>query len=131
MNQLQLIGNLGADPELRYTTAGLAVCTLRIATHEWIRTAGGERETHTEWHRAVAFGKGAETLANHARKGAKLFLAGPLRSREYAHEGQRQRVAELRVREFELLEPKAVGGTDAPALASAPSLEPDDDDPPF
>ena len=82
-NKMNIIGYLGADPELRYTTSGRAVANLRIATTErWTDKAGTAQE-HTEWHRVVAWGNLAEVSAKYLKKGSLVSVEGPIRSRKF------------------------------------------------
>ena len=84
LNQVQLIGNLGADPEVRYMPSGGAVANLNIATTEkWKDKTTGEPKEHTEWHRVVIFGKLAEVAGEYLRKGSKVFIEGGLRTRKW------------------------------------------------
>lgn len=77
-------GHLGADPEVRYTGEGNAIATLRIATSEvWRNTKTGEREEHTEWHRAKVFGKPAEFAGQYLRKGRLVTVAGKVRTERW------------------------------------------------
>lgn len=84
LNQVQLIGNLGADPEVRYMPSGGAVANLNIATTEkWKDKTTGEPKEQTEWHRVVIFGKLAEVAGEYLRKGSKVFIEGGLRTRKW------------------------------------------------
>ncbi|ANN86143.1 single strand DNA binding protein [Enterobacter phage Arya] len=84
LNQVQLIGNLGNDPEVRYMPSGGAVANLSIATTEkWKDKATGEPKEQTEWHRVVIFGKLAEIAGEYLRKGSKVFIEGGLRTRKW------------------------------------------------
>lgn len=84
LNQVQLIGNLGADPEVRYMSSGGAVANISIATTEkWKDKATGEPKEQTEWHRVVIFGKLAEIAGEYLRKGSKVFIEGGLRTRKW------------------------------------------------
>ena len=82
INKVILIGRLGADPELRYTLEGKPVMTIRIATNEVIIRQNGYKETHTEWHRIVAFGKPVETCAEYLETGSQIYVEGSLRYRK-------------------------------------------------
>ena len=83
VNKVILVGNLGADPEVRYASSGAAVVNFRIATSEnWTNKEGG-KETRTEWHRIVAFGKLAEICAEYLNKGKQVFVEGRLQSRSW------------------------------------------------
>lgn len=84
LNKVELIGNLGADPEVRYMTSGGAVANLSIATTEsWKDKTTGEKKEQTEWHRVVIFGKLAEVAGEYLRKGSKVFIEGGLRTRKW------------------------------------------------
>ena len=83
VNKVILVGNLGADPEVRYSNTGTAVANFRIATSEnWTNKEGG-KETRTEWHRIIAFGKLAEICAEYLNKGKQVYVEGRLQSRSW------------------------------------------------
>jgi len=84
VNKVILVGNLGADPEMRATNSGDAICNLRIATSEsWKdKTSGDKRET-TEWHRVVMYRKLAEIAGQYLRKGASVYIEGRIRTRKW------------------------------------------------
>jgi single-strand DNA-binding protein len=84
LNKVFLIGNLGADPEVRYTQGGSAVCNFRIATTEvWNDRQSGERKERTEWHRIVVWGKQAEHCGEYLRKGRSVHVEGRIETREW------------------------------------------------
>ncbi|MEE2757464.1 MAG: single-stranded DNA-binding protein [Myxococcota bacterium] len=83
VNKVILVGNLGADPEIRYTQGGQAVCNLRIATSENWNDRDGNRQERTEWHSVSVWGKQAEICGQYLAKGRKVYLEGRLQSREY------------------------------------------------
>jgi len=83
INKVILIGNLGADPEIRYTPSGQAVCDLRIATTEQWTDKGGERKEQTEWHRVVVWGKQAENCSQYLSKGRQCYVEGRLQTRQW------------------------------------------------
>ncbi len=83
LNKVLLIGNLGADPEIRYTPSGTAVATLRLATSETRTNKEGKKETKTEWHRIVAFGKLAEICAEYLSKGRQIYIEGKIQTRAW------------------------------------------------
>lgn len=83
LNSVQLIGNLGAHPELRKTSGGTAVTNLNVATNETFTTGQGERRTRTEWHRIVVWGVQAETCARFLSKGRQVHVSGSLRTRDW------------------------------------------------
>jgi len=89
LNKIQLIGNLGADPETRYLPSGDAVTNIRIATTESWKDKSGERQEHTEWHRISFFGQLAEIAGEHLKKGAQCYIEGRIRTRKWRDkEGQ-------------------------------------------
>lgn len=82
-NRVIIIGNLGRDPELRYTPNGQAVANFTIATNEIWTDKNNERQTRTEWHRIVAWGKLAEIAGEYLNKGKQVFVEGRLRTRTW------------------------------------------------
>ena len=84
VNKVILVGNLGADPETRYTAAGMAICNVRLATTE-SRTdkQSGEKTEHTEWHRVVLFGKLGEIANEYLKKGRQVYIEGSIRTSKY------------------------------------------------
>ena len=96
VNKVILVGNLGADPETRYSSTGTAVTNFRIATSEnWTNKEGG-KETRTEWHRIVAFGKLAEICAEYLNKGKQVYIEGRLQSRSWEDkEGNKKWTTEI------------------------------------
>lgn len=83
INRVTLLGNLGADPELRYTQGGTAVLNIRIATPERFNGKDGQWTERTEWHNVVIWGKRGEALANILRKGSSVLVEGTLRTTSY------------------------------------------------
>lgn len=83
VNRVILIGNLGADPEVRYTQGGTAVANMRIATNESWTDKQGQRHDRTEWHRVIVWGKQGETCAEYLSKGRSVYLEGRLQTREW------------------------------------------------
>ena len=84
VNKVILIGNLGGDPEVRFTPNGSAVANLNVATSEsWTDKNTGQRQDRTEWHRVVVFGKLAEICQQYLRKGSKVYLEGKLQTRKW------------------------------------------------
>ena len=96
VNKVILVGNLGADPEVRYSSAGAAVVNFRLATSEnWTNKEGG-KETRTDWHRVVAFGKLGEICAEYLRKGKQVYVEGKLRTRSWDDkEGNKRWITEV------------------------------------
>ena len=83
LNRVMLLGNLGADPELRMTTGGQAVLKLRLATSETYLDRNRQRQERTEWHNVVVWGKRAEALSKIISKGTRIFVEGGLRTSSY------------------------------------------------
>ena len=89
VNKVILIGNLGADPELKYTPSSRALCNLRIATTEVYKDKGGQRQEKTEWHRVTVWGDQAENCSKYLSKGRSVYIEGRLQTRSYDKEGQK------------------------------------------
>jgi len=84
INKVIIVGNLGADPEIRYTTSGTAITSLSIATSEsWTDKQSGEKQERTEWHRVKLFGKLAEIAGEYLKKGRQVYIEGSLRTDKY------------------------------------------------
>jgi single-strand DNA-binding protein len=83
VNKVILIGNLGRDPETRYTTGGDAVTNLNIATSETWKDKAGEKQEKTEWHRVVLFGRQAEIAGEYLKKGRSVYIEGRLQTKKY------------------------------------------------
>lgn len=96
LNRVFLLGNLGADPELRVTSGGAAVLKMRLATSESYVDRNNERKERTEWHNVVVWGRRAEALSKFLSKGARLFVEGGLRTSSYEdREGQKRYRTEI------------------------------------
>ena len=125
LNKVQIIGNLGRDPETRYMPSGEAVCTFSVATSEtWKDKATGERKEATEWHRVVFFGRQAEIAAQYLRKGSSVYIEGSLRTRKWTDQsGQERYTTEIRGDVMRMLGSRAGAGAgaDAPMDEGAPS----------
>lgn len=84
VNRVTILGNLGNDPEVKYTASGIAIANLTVATsEEWKDKATGESKILTEWHRVVLFGKLAEVAGEYLRKGSQVYIEGQLRTRKW------------------------------------------------
>lgn len=120
INKVILIGNLGADPEIRATATGESICNLRLATTEkWKdRTTGDSRET-TEWHRVVLYRRLAEIAGEYLKKGAPVYIEGRLRTRKWQDkEGKERFTTEIEADELKMLGSKP-SGTDIQRSPSA------------
>ena len=93
MNKIMVIGNLGSDPEMRYTPNGQAVTNFSVATNHRYNTADGEQREETEWFRISVFGRQAETCNQYLAKGRKVYVDGRLRSRTYQDRNGETRVS--------------------------------------
>ena len=127
VNKVIIVGNLGRDPEVRFTQGGSAVCNLSVAVGERVKK-GEAWEDHTEWFRVVVFGKTAENAGNYLQKGRQVYVEGKLRQREYEKDGQKQRSTEVVADVLQWLGGKGEGGS---AKAAAPAQSIDADDLPF
>jgi len=116
VNKVILIGNLGADPEVKYLSNGTTVATFRIATSEnRVNRSSGEKTTITEWHRIVAFGRLAEICGEYLNKGKQVYLEGRLRTRSWEDkDGNRKYTTEIVANQMQMLG-SAGGVTGAPA----------------
>src|SRR5215471_5592839 len=89
INKVILIGNLGADPELKYTPSSRPLCNLRIATTEVFKDKTGQRQERTEWHRVTVWGDQAENCSKYLSKGRSVYVEGKLQTRSYDKDGQK------------------------------------------
>lgn len=97
VNEVRILGNLGADPDLRSTKSGKPVASLSIATSEQWLDDKGEKQERTEWHRVTVFGKQAEAVARYKKKGDELYVSGSMHYREYVDkDGVRRWSAEVK-----------------------------------
>jgi single-strand DNA-binding protein len=121
LNKMMIIGNLGADPELRYTPGGKAVAELRVAVNDRSRGPDGEWQEETQWFRVEVWEQAAERAAERLRKGHKVFAEGQLRAREWeGKDGQKRTSLEIRFARVQSLERREPGeGGFAPAEGSA------------
>ncbi len=111
VNKVILIGNLGADPEVRYTAGGQAVANLRIATTEKWRDRDNNVQEKTEWHRVVVWGKSAEHCRDYLRKGRQVYIEGSLETREWQdRDGQKRFTTEVKARQVVFLGGRDGGG---------------------
>lgn len=105
INKAQLLGRLGADPELKNTPSGAAVCNLSIATsYKYKDKTSGETIEKTEWHRVVFWNKAAEIVAQYAKKGSRIYVEGSLQTRSWDDDGIKRYTTEVKGEEFVLLD---------------------------
>jgi single-strand DNA-binding protein len=105
VNKVILIGNLGRDPEVRYTTGGTPVANFSMATTErWSDQSSGERKERTEWHKVVVWGKQAEIAGEYLHKGKQVYVEGSLQTREWTdRDGNKRYTTEVRAQRFQML----------------------------
>ncbi len=153
VNKVILIGNLGAEPEVRYMPSGQAVANVRLATNEsWRDKETGEQQERTEWHRVVFYGRLAEIVKEYLHKGSQIYVEGRLQTRKWqGQDGQERYTTEIIANDMQMLgsrtggpvgfndreaperEPPAAKPQSAPESASAVDAPPPefDDDIPF
>lgn len=144
INKVILIGNLGNDPEVRYTPGGSAVANISLATSEgWRDKNSGENQERTEWHRVVFFNRLAEIVGEYLKKGSKVYVEGKLQTRKWQDKtGNDRYTTEVVANEMQILDSKATGPAPTegghvtndypeadtrPAQASSPATEANDD----
>jgi single-strand DNA-binding protein len=112
VNKVIIVGNLGADPETRYTPGGDAVTNIRVATTDkWKDKASGEMKEATEWHRIAFFGRLAEIAGEYLKKGSQVYIEGSLRTRKWQDkEGQDRYSTEIRADTMQMLGRREGGG---------------------
>jgi len=151
LNKCMIIGNLGRDPEMRYTPSGQAVTQFTVAVNRNYKDAQGERQEETEWFRIVAWGQQAEFAAEYLRKGGKVYIEGRLQTRQWeGQDGQKRYTTELVANTIQNLErrprddmgepaggaadagaPRPAAQAQAQAPAGQPAQNDDYDDLPF
>jgi len=111
MNKIFLIGNLGRDPEMSYTTNGTAVTKFSLAVNRVTKSPTGERQEETDWFNIIAWRQLAETCNQYLRKGSKVFIEGRLSIRKYiGNDGIQRTAIEVIANDMEMLTPKQTGG---------------------
>ena len=140
VNKAIIVGNLGADPDLKYAASGAAVANISVATSEqWKDKNTGNKQEHTEWHRVVFFGKLAEIVGEYLRKGSKVYVEGRLQTRKWqGQDGVDRYSTEIVAKEMQMLDSKgsSSGGQQSqPSGGGAPPMSESggdfDDDIPF
>lgn len=111
VNKVILIGNLGQDPELRYTGNGTAVCNMRLATTDVYKDRDGNTVENTEWHNVVAWARLAEICDQYLTKGSQVYFEGQLQTRQWEdRDGNTRYTTEVKVREMTMLGGRAGNG---------------------
>ena len=125
VNKVILIGNLGGDPEVRYTPGGAAVANVNLATNESWNDREGQRQERTEWHRLVFWSKLAEIVGQYLKKGSKVYVEGRLQTRQWDDQsGQKRYTTEIVVSDMQMLDGRGDGamggGMGGPQGGAAP-----------
>lgn len=138
VNKVILVGNLGNDPEVRYSQSGAVITTISVATSESWKDKNGERQERTEWHRVKFFGKLAEIAGEYLKKGQQVYIEGSLRTEKYAgKDGVEKYTTDIIASEMQMLggkrdeaprSNKGGGGTSPPSGGDEPFPQ---DDIPF
>ena len=141
INKVIIVGNLGQDPEIKYTAGGAAVTTLSIATSDsWKDKDSGMDQERTEWHRVVLWRRLAEIAGEYLKKGSKVYIEGQLQTRKWEQEGQTRYTTEIIARDMQFLDSRGSSNTSSTqksseisdqAAADVPDSAIDDDDIPF
>ena len=146
INKVILIGNLGRDPETRYSQGGKAVTNFSVATTEnWRDRQSGEQQERTEWHNIVCFARLAEIAGEYLRKGSKVYIEGSLRTSSWEQDGQKKYRTEVMARDLQMLDSRGGGGapsgfesgiesgpesgSDSSSRSGAPATQPADNAP--
>ncbi len=122
VNKVILVGNLGKDPEIRYTPSGSAVANVTIATSDqWKDKQTGEQQERTEWHRVVFFNRLAEVVGEYVKKGQQIYVEGRIQTRKWQDQsGQDRWTTEIVANEMQMLGGRGGGGSDQGMDQSAP-----------
>ncbi len=124
VNKVILIGNLGSDPELKYTPSGAAVTNFNVATNEVWNDKDGNKQERTEWHRVVLWRKLAEIAGEYLKKGSKVYLEGRLQTRSWEDkDGVKRYTTEVVADNMTMLDAKGEGGSSSGASSAPPPSE--------
>jgi single-strand DNA-binding protein len=136
VNKVILIGNLGADPELRYTPSGAAVANFNMATTEKWKDKEGQSQERTEWHRIILWNRQAEIAKEYLRKGSSVYIEGRIQNRSYDDkDGVKKYITEIIAQRMQFLGGRGAapseGGPSEPPPAPPNKIDGEDDDLPF
>lgn len=129
VNKVILIGRVGQDPEVRYTSSGAPVANFSLATDESFKSRNGEQQQHTEWHRVVAWNKLAEICGEYLTKGKLVYIEGSIRSRQWEDQSGNKRTSyDIVARNMQMLgsrtdSERATGAGARPAAPQGAALE--------
>ena len=125
LNKVQIIGNLGADPDLRYMPNGTPVCNISVATTESWKDKDGNLQERTEWHRMVSYRRLAEIIGQNLKKGSQAYFEGKLQTRKWQDErGEDRYVTEIVVEEMQMLDRKQAAPSHHDEPQQAPAQPP-------
>lgn len=111
INKAILVGNLGGDPEIRYTQSGTQVASFTVATTERFKGKDGQMQENTEWHRIVAWNRLAEICGEYLHKGSRVYIEGKIQTRKWQDQSGNDRyTTEIVAREMKMLSPRGEGG---------------------
>jgi single-strand DNA-binding protein len=131
VNKVILIGNLGRDPEVRYTQNGTAVANFTLATNEVWNDKSGARQEKTEWHRVVVWGKQAEIAREHLSKGKQVYIEGSIQTRQWDdREGNKRTTTEIKAQRLMMMGRADAGESRMNAAAPPPDAAGDEPGPP-
>jgi len=131
LNRAMIIGNLGGDPEMRYTQGGTAVANFSVATNEKWKDKDGNQQERVEWHRIVAFGRLAEVCGEHLTKGKQIYVEGRIQTRSWEDkDGQTRYATEIVASNMKMLGQKG-NGSGGKGRPPAPPADEYEDDIPF
>ncbi|WP_462137593.1 single-stranded DNA-binding protein [Candidatus Mycalebacterium sp.] len=127
VNKATIIGNVGSDPEMKYTGSGQAVANFSVATNESWTTKEGEKQERTEWHKIVAWGRLAEICGQYLSKGKPVYIEGSIQTRKWEDkEGNTRYTTEIRARDMQFLDSKGDSAASAGGeSASGEQLQPE------
>ena len=141
INKVIIVGNLGQDPEIKYTAGGAAVTTLSIATSDsWKDKDSGMDQERTEWHRVVLWRRLAEVAGEYLKKGSKVYIEGQLQTRKWEQDGQTRYTTEIIAKDMQFLDSRGSSNNESTqkssemndqSAADVPDSAIDDDDIPF
>ena len=131
LNKVMLIGNLGKDPELKYTASGVAVCTFSMATAESWKDAEGNQQERTEWHNIVAWKKLAEICGEWLKKGKRVYIEGRIQTRSYEKDNVKRYVTEIVADQMLMLDSAKPKEETAASAEPARAIPDKEDDLPF
>lgn len=130
VNKVILVGNLGADPEMRYTASGTAVCKFRLATSERYKDRQGNMQERTDWHRVTAWGKLAEICGQYLAKGKQVYIEGRLEYGSYEKDGVKHYTTDIIANTMQMLGLAGNRGQEPePPFGPPPGGVPEDDIP--